>query len=79
MRSLEASERAIAFLRFLDADGNLVAQRSLYVAPGQDAAFDLTAYGHTGVYTLEIVSMQAVAASVVGRAEQARVTRRVQR
>ena len=79
VRSLEASERAIAFLRFLDADGNLVAERSLYVAPGQDATFDLTAYGHTGIYTLEIVSMQAVAASVVGRAERARVTRRVQR
>lgn len=77
VRSLEAAERAIAFLRFLDADGNLVAERSLYIEPGQDAAYDLTAYGHTGVYTLEIVSMQAVAASVVGRTE--RVTRRVQR
>jgi PKD repeat protein len=79
VRSLEASERAIAFLRFRDADGRLVAQRSLYVAPGQDAVYDLTAYGHTGVYTLEIVSMQAVAASVVGREERARVTRRVER
>jgi PKD repeat protein len=79
VRSLEASESAIAFLRFRDADGRLVAQRSLYVAPGQDAVYDLTAYGHTGVYTLEIVSMQAVAASVVGREERARVTRRVER
>jgi len=79
VRSLEPTERAVVFLRWRGEDGRVVAQRALYVEPAQEAVYDLTAYGHQGVFDLEIVSMQAVAASVVGRVEEARATRRVQR
>ena len=79
VRSLEPTERAIAYLRWLGEDGRVVAQRALYVEPAQEAVYDLDAYGHRGVFDLEIVSMQAVAASVVGRVDQTRTTRRVQR
>jgi PKD domain len=62
--TLEQAE-TIVFLRFLDASGALIKERRLSIEPGQDAQFDLGAYGLSGIYSLELVSMQRFEASVV--------------
>ena len=64
VQSQEQSREAIVFLRFLGPTGALVRERRLSVAPGQDAAFNLKAYGLDGDYALELVSTQRVTASV---------------
>jgi PKD repeat protein len=56
----EASEETVAYLRFLDPDGQLVMERRLSVAPGQTAINDVTAYGLEGTYTIEIVADRRV-------------------
>src|SRR5262249_50331362 len=56
VKSGSTSRETIAFLRFLDAAGNLVQARRLSIAPGQDATFDLDAYGLRGTFDLELVS-----------------------
>ncbi len=60
VRSDEQSREAVAFLRFLDAAGALVLERRLSVSPGQEAVFDLGAYGLDGIYDLELVSFRAL-------------------
>jgi uncharacterized repeat protein (TIGR01451 family) len=62
--SREESTEAIAFLRFIDPEGRLILERRLSVAPGQDATFDLKAYGLVGTYDLELVSTEHVIASI---------------
>ena len=80
VQSLETSRDALAFLRFLDAAGGLVLERRLSISPGQDAVFDLNAYGLRGTYDLELVSLRSVSASVVeARTRDTREVRRPQR
>ena len=80
VRSGEQSREAVAFLRFLDAAGALVLERRLSVSPGQEAVFDLGAYGLDGIYDLELVSFRALSASVVDtRSRSTREVRRPQR
>lgn len=64
VQSHEGGHEAILFLRFLDASGAVVHERRLSVAPGQNAAFDLEAYGLAGSYTLELAATDRVTASV---------------
>ncbi len=49
-------EEIVVYLRFRDALGRLARERRLSVAPGQEALYDLGAYGLHGVWTLELVS-----------------------
>lgn len=77
VKSRETAHEAIAFLRFLDAAGKVVLERRLSISPGQDAVFDLNAYGLRGVYDLEVVSLRSVTASLV--AAPSRQTREVRR
>jgi hypothetical protein len=58
----DASEEAVLYLRFLDADGRLALERRLSVAPGAIAVNDVSAYGLEGLYTLEIVSDRRIVA-----------------
>ncbi|HEY2796429.1 MAG TPA: PKD domain-containing protein, partial [Thermoanaerobaculia bacterium] len=52
--SASPSRETIAFLRFLDSAGNVVQTRRLSIAPGQNATFDLDAYGLRGTFDLEL-------------------------
>jgi hypothetical protein len=80
VKSQETSRRAVAFLRFLDSSGALALERRLSVSPGQEAVFDLNAYGLRGTYDLELVSLRPVTASVVEtRTRETREVRRPQR
>jgi len=64
--SLEPVE-TIVFLRLKDADGGVVRERRLSVQPGQEARFDLAAYGLSGTFGLEVVSMQKFTAALEER------------
>lgn len=61
----EEEAEVIVYLRFLDEEGNLVEERRLSIAPGQDALYDLAAYGFKGTYSLELVSAQRFTPSLV--------------
>ncbi len=79
VRSASAARETIAFLRFLDAAGNVVQTRRLSIAPGQDATFDLDAYGLHGIFDLELVSFRPVTVSLLEpRDRQTREVRRPQ-
>ena len=80
VHSGSAARETIAFLRFLDPAGNLVATRRLSIAPGQDATFDLDAYGLRGTFDLELVSFRPVTVSILEpRDRSTREVRRPQR
>jgi uncharacterized repeat protein (TIGR01451 family) len=68
IRTAESVE-TIVFLRFLDAAGEVVAERRLSVQPGAQAVYDLGAYGLKGAFSIELVSHQKFepALSVSGR------------
>ncbi len=55
----------ILFLRFVGPDGFLAAERRLSVIPGEEAVFDLGAYGLAGEYALELVSAQRFDARIL--------------
>lgn len=79
VRSLEQTE-AILFLRFLNPTGVVALERRLSISPGQDAAFDLTAYGLEGTYDLELVALRHITASLVAPLDRRpREVRREQR
>ena len=79
VRSLEQTE-AILFLRFLNPTGVVALERRLSISPGQDAAFDLTAYGLEGTYDLELVALRRITASLVAPLDRRpREVRREQR
>jgi hypothetical protein len=46
----------IVYLRLLDASGRVAKERRLSVTPGQEAVYDLGAYGLHGDWNLELVS-----------------------
>jgi len=63
IRACEPGE-TIVYLRFLDASGDLVLERRLSVAAGQEAINDIGAYGFEGTYALELVSSHGFAATL---------------
>jgi PKD repeat protein len=62
-------QEVVVFLRFLDSSGELVVERRLVVGSGEVGSFDLSAYGLTGEYGLELVGggEYEAAVTVVGR------------
>jgi hypothetical protein len=63
--SLEETQEAIVFLRFVAPDGSVLATRRLAVSPGEQAIYDIGAYGLRGVYTLELVSFRRIQPTLV--------------
>ncbi|MCA1610131.1 MAG: Ig-like domain repeat protein [Acidobacteria bacterium] len=63
--SSRESVETVLFLRFIGADGAVAAERRLSVAAGDEATFDLGAYGLTGEYGLELVGAQRFDAHIV--------------
>jgi len=59
------NEETIVYLRFLDARGASVLERRLSVASGQEAFFDVAAYGLRGTYTLEAASTKPFQPSLI--------------
>ncbi|MDQ2870932.1 MAG: Ig-like domain repeat protein [Acidobacteriota bacterium] len=55
----------VLFLRFIGADGAVAAERRLSVTAGDEAIFDLGAYGLIGEYFLELVGAQRFDAHIV--------------
>ncbi|MEP6767371.1 MAG: Ig-like domain repeat protein [Acidobacteriota bacterium] len=55
----------VLFLRFIGADGTVAAERRLSVTAGDEAIFDLGAYGLIGEYFLELVGAQRFDAHIV--------------
>jgi PKD repeat protein len=48
----------IVFLHLKDSSGAIVLERRLSIQPEQEARFDLSAYGHSGTFAIEVVSLQ---------------------
>jgi streptogramin lyase len=57
----------IVYLRLLDDSGSAANERRLSIAPGQEAIYDLGAYGMPGTWTLELVSGSSFEAFVEQR------------
>lgn len=55
----------VLFLRFIDAGGQVAAERRLSVSAGDEAIFDLGAYGLTGEYGIELVGAQRYDAHIM--------------
>jgi len=62
-------QEVVVFVRFLDSSGELAVERRLVVGRGELGSFDLSAYGLTGEYGLELVGggEYEAAVTVVGR------------
>jgi PKD repeat protein len=60
-----AEDETILYLRFLDDRGRLVLERRLSIAPGEEAVFDVGAFGIRGDYSLEAVSARDVRVEIV--------------
>jgi PKD repeat protein len=71
-----ASEETVAYLRFLDRNGEAILERQLSIVPGQAAVNDISAYGLEGIYTLEIVADRKVRAILAKPTEQPERERR---
>jgi hypothetical protein len=54
----------VAFLRLLDADENVVVERRLVLAASEEARHDLSAWGATGVFRVELVGPEGLEAAV---------------
>jgi hypothetical protein len=50
--------KTTVFLHLRDSSGAIVLERRLSVRPEQEARFDLSAYGRSGTFEIEVVSMQ---------------------
>jgi hypothetical protein len=64
LRRLAGEGEAVAFLRFLDADGRVVVERRLVLAEGEEARHDLSAWGATGAFRIELVGPEGLDAAV---------------
>jgi PKD repeat protein len=64
LRRLEGEGEAVAFLRFLDADDRVVVERRLVLAEGEEARHDLSAWGATGAFRIELVGPEGLDAAV---------------
>jgi hypothetical protein len=70
-------EEVVLFLRFVTENGEAVMERRLVVEPGAQGVYDLSAYGLSGEYGIELVGGGDYEATltVVGR-PQVRETER---
>ncbi len=64
LRRLDGGGEAVAFLRLLDADGNVVVERRLVLAAAEEARHDLSAWGATGFFRVELVGPEGLEAAV---------------
>jgi hypothetical protein len=64
LRRLEGEGDAVAFLRLMDADGRVVVERRLVLAAGEEARHDLSAWGFSGVFRVELVGPEGLEAAV---------------
>ncbi len=64
LRRLDGGGEAVAFLRLLDADGNVVVERRLVLAAAEEARHDLSAWGAIGVFRVELVGPEGLEAAV---------------
>jgi sugar lactone lactonase YvrE len=64
----DARGETIVYLRMLDDGGHLAKERRLSVAPGQEAVYDLGAYGVSGSWNLELASTKGFGAFIEGGA-----------
>ena len=60
-----AEDETILYLRFVDAGGRLALERRLSIAPGEEAVFDIGAFGLHGDYAIEAVSARDVRVELV--------------
>jgi PKD repeat protein/sugar lactone lactonase YvrE len=74
-----AKDSTIVYLRILDDSGRLAKERRLSVAPGQEAVYDLGAYGIPGIWNLELVSTSRFDSFVAERRERTRIVERTPR
>lgn len=65
LRRLEGDGEAVAFLRLVDADGRVILERRLVLAAGEEARHDLSAWGSTGAFRVELVGPDGLEAAVV--------------
>lgn len=64
LRRLEGEGEAVAFLRLVDADGKVILERRLVLAAGEEARHDLSAWGATGAFRVELVGPDGLEAAV---------------
>ena len=64
LRRLEGEGEAVAFLRLVDGDGKAVVERRLVLAAGEEARHDLSAWGASGVFRVELVGPEGLEAAV---------------
>jgi PKD repeat protein len=64
LRRLEGEGEAVAYLRFVDADGKVVLERRIVLAQGEEARHDLSAWGATGAFRVELVGPDGLEAAV---------------
>jgi sugar lactone lactonase YvrE len=74
-----ARSETIVYLRILDDAGRLAKERRLSIAPGQEAVYDLGAYGVPGTWNLELVSTSRFDSFVAERRERTRTVERTPR
>ena len=64
LRRLGGEGDSVVFLRLVDADGKVVVERRLVLAAGEEARHDLSAWGATGAFRLEVVGPEGLEAAV---------------
>jgi PKD repeat protein len=64
LRRLEGEGEAVAFLRFVEVDGSVVLERRIVLAAGEEARHDLSAWGATGAFRVELVGPDGLEAAV---------------
>ncbi len=68
LRRLEGEGDAVAYLRLLDGEGRVAVERRLVLAEGEEARHDLSAWGATGAFRVELVGPEGLEAVVEDRA-----------
>jgi PKD repeat protein len=68
LRSLEGDGDAVAYLRLLDGEGRVAVERRLVLAEGEEARHDLSAWGATGAFRVELVGPEGLEAVIEERA-----------
>ena len=64
LRRLGGEGEAVAYLRLVDGDGRTVVERRLVLAEGEEARHDLSAWGATGTFRVELVGPEGLDAAV---------------
>ncbi len=68
LRRLEGDGEAVAYLRFVDPEGRVAVERRIVLAAGEEARHDLSAWGVTGAFRIELVGPAGLDAAVEERA-----------